>query len=58
VGRNMADGAGLVVRSAHGDRGLLCPIVDPSDVIRGGFDILSVYDPDGEVINSVTIARK
>ncbi|KAI8812944.1 nicotianamine synthase1 [Cladochytrium replicatum] len=58
LGRNMADGAGLVVRSAHGARGFLYPIVDPANVVRGGFEILSVYHPDDEVINSVIIARK
>ncbi|RLN17514.1 hypothetical protein C2845_PM02G28220 [Panicum miliaceum] len=58
LGRHMADGAALVVRSAHGARGFLYPIVDPEDIRRGGFDVLAVYHPDGEVINSVIIARK
>ncbi|CAL4930642.1 unnamed protein product [Urochloa decumbens] len=58
LGRHMADGAALVVRSAHGARGFLYPIVDPEDIRRGGFDVLTVYHPDGEVINSVIIARK
>jgi nicotianamine synthase len=58
LGRHMADGAALVVRSAHGARGFLYPIVDPEDIRRGGFDVLTVYHPEGEVINSVIIARK
>ncbi|XP_062209227.1 nicotianamine synthase 2-like [Phragmites australis] len=58
LGRHMADGAALVVRSAHGARGFLYPIVDPEDIRRGGFDVLAVYHPDDEVINSVIIARK
>lgn len=58
LGRHMADGAALVVRSAHGARGFLYPIVDPEDIRRGGFDVLAVYHPDDEVINSVVIARK
>jgi len=58
LGRHMADGAALVVRSAHGARGFLYPIVDPEDIRRGGFDVLAVYHPDDEVINSVIVARK
>ncbi|RCV45141.1 hypothetical protein SETIT_9G429600v2 [Setaria italica] len=58
LGRHMADGAALVVRSAHGARGFLYPIVDPEDIRRGGFDVLTVYHPDDEVINSVIVARK
>ncbi|KAF0907426.1 hypothetical protein E2562_017366 [Oryza meyeriana var. granulata] len=58
LGRHMADGAALVVRSAHGARGFLYPIVDPSDVARGGFDVLAVCHPEDEVINSVIVARK
>ncbi|KAJ1297462.1 hypothetical protein BS78_01G378300, partial [Paspalum vaginatum] len=58
LGTHMADGAALVVRSAHGARGFLYPIVDIEDIRRGGFDVLAVYHPDDEVINSVIIARK
>ncbi|KAL6901958.1 hypothetical protein ACP4OV_004834 [Aristida adscensionis] len=58
LGRHMADGAALVARSAHGARGFLYPIVDPEDIRRGGFDVLAVYHPDDEVVNSVIIARK
>ncbi|RLN17112.1 hypothetical protein C2845_PM02G44190 [Panicum miliaceum] len=58
LGRHMAPGAALVVRSAHGARGFLYPVVDPEDIGRGGFDVLAVYHPDDEVINSVIVARK
>jgi nicotianamine synthase len=47
-----------VVRSAHGARGFLYPVVDPEEIRRGGFDVLAVHHPEGEVINSVIIARK
>uniref|UniRef100_A0A0D9X365 Nicotianamine synthase n=1 Tax=Leersia perrieri TaxID=77586 RepID=A0A0D9X365_9ORYZ len=58
LGRHMAEGAALVVRSAHGARGFLYPVVDPEEIRRGGFDVLAVHHPEGEVINSVIIARK
>ncbi|BAF22621.1 nicotianamine synthase 3 [Oryza sativa Japonica Group] len=58
LGKHMAPGAALVVRSAHGARGFLYPVVDPEEIRRGGFDVLAVHHPEGEVINSVIIARK
>jgi nicotianamine synthase len=58
LGAHMADGASLVVRSAHGARGFLYPIVDPEDIGRGGFEVLAVCHPDDDVVNSVIIARK
>ncbi|KAG8079246.1 hypothetical protein GUJ93_ZPchr0007g5989 [Zizania palustris] len=58
LGWHMAPGAALVVRSAHGARGFLYPVVDPEEIRRGGFDVLAVHHPEGEVINSVIIARK
>ncbi|PUZ73546.1 hypothetical protein GQ55_2G482900 [Panicum hallii var. hallii] len=58
LGRHMAPGGALVVRSAHGARGFLYPVVDPEEIRRGGFDVLAVHHPEGEVINSVIIARK
>ncbi|KAG9154845.1 hypothetical protein Leryth_019544 [Lithospermum erythrorhizon] len=56
LAKNMAPGALLMLRSAHGARGFLYPIVD-SCYLRG-FEVLSVYHPTDEVINSVVIARK
>lgn len=58
LGRHMAPGAALVVRSAHGARGFLYPVVDPEEIRRGGFEVLTVHHPQDEVINSVIIARK
>ncbi|PKA54666.1 Nicotianamine synthase [Apostasia shenzhenica] len=56
LARSMAPGAMLVVRSAHGARMFLYPVVEPADL--KGFEVLSVYHPNDEVINSVVIARK
>lgn len=58
LGSHMADGAALVVRSAHGARGFLYPIVDPQDIARGGFEVLAMCHPDDDVVNSVIIAQK
>ncbi|XP_044500438.1 nicotianamine synthase-like [Mangifera indica] len=52
----MAPGALLMLRSAHGARAFLYPVVDPCDL--RGFEVLSVFHPSDEVINSVVIARK
>ncbi|KAL3814631.1 hypothetical protein ACJIZ3_015899 [Penstemon smallii] len=56
LAENMAPGAILMLRSAHGARGFLYPVVEPRDL--RGFEVLSVYHPTDEVINSVVIARK
>uniref|UniRef100_A0ACD5ZA09 Uncharacterized protein n=1 Tax=Avena sativa TaxID=4498 RepID=A0ACD5ZA09_AVESA len=59
LGRHMADGAALVVRSAHGARAFLYPVVELDDVRRGGFEVLAVHHPTGdEVFNSFIVARK
>nr|AWW17537.1 nicotianamine synthase [Triticum monococcum subsp. monococcum] len=58
LGAHMADGASLVVRSAHEARGFLYPIVDPQDIAGGGFKVLAVCHPDDVVVNSVIIAQK
>ncbi|KAB2071382.1 hypothetical protein ES319_A08G218000v1 [Gossypium barbadense] len=52
----MAPGALLMLRSAHGARAFLYPVVDPCDL--RGFEVLSIFHPTDEVINSVVIARK
>ncbi|KAF0934105.1 hypothetical protein E2562_022777 [Oryza meyeriana var. granulata] len=52
LGRHMAAGAALVVRSA------LCAVVEPEVVSRAGFDVLAMCHPDDEGINSVILARK
>ncbi|CAN6303100.1 unnamed protein product [Urochloa humidicola] len=58
VGVAEEEKAALVVRSAHGARGFLYPVVDPEDIGRGGFEVLAVYHPDDEIINSVIVVRK
>lgn len=56
LSKYMSPGAILMVRSAHGARAFLYPVVDNTDL--QGFEVLSVYHPTDEVINSVVIARK
>ncbi|KAJ8752404.1 hypothetical protein K2173_004040 [Erythroxylum novogranatense] len=56
LAKNMAPGALLMLRSAHGARAFLYPVVDHSDL--QGFEVLSMYHPTDEVINSVVVARK
>lgn len=56
LGKHMAPGALLMLRSAHGARAFLYPVVEASDL--RGFEILSVFHPTDEVINSVVISRK
>lgn len=56
LGKYMAPDALLLVRSAHGARAFLYPVVDPCDL--PGFEVLSVFHPTDDVINSVLVARK
>lgn len=56
LAKNMAPGSTLMVRSAHGARAFLYPVVESDDLC--GFDMLSIFHPTDEVINSVVIARK
>ena len=56
LAKNMAPGATLLLRSAHGARVFLYPVIDPCDL--QGFEVLSVYHPTDEVINSIIVARK
>ncbi|KAK9288084.1 hypothetical protein L1049_016531 [Liquidambar formosana] len=56
LAKHMAPGAFLLLRSAYGARAFLYPIID-LHYLRG-FEVLSVYHPTDEVINSVIIARK
>lgn len=56
LGKYMAPGAILMLRSAHGARAFLYPVVDTSDL--GGFEVLSVFHPTNDVVNSVVVARK
>jgi nicotianamine synthase len=54
--QHMAPGAVLLLRSAHGARAFLYPVIEADDL--PGFDVLSVVHPTDEVINSVILARK
>ncbi|XP_059632793.1 nicotianamine synthase-like [Cornus florida] len=56
LAKHMSPGAFLVLRSAHGARAFLYPVIDPFDLQY--FEVLSVFHPTDEVINSVVIARK
>ncbi|KAI7754024.1 hypothetical protein M8C21_031557 [Ambrosia artemisiifolia] len=56
LAKYMAPGAILMLRSAHGARAFLYPVVDPQDL--QGFDVLSIFHPHDDVINSVVISRK
>ncbi|XP_073049614.1 nicotianamine synthase-like [Primulina eburnea] len=56
LSKNMTPGAILMLRSAHGARAFLYPMVEPQHL--QGFEVVSVFHPTDEVINSVVIARK
>ncbi|KAJ4753678.1 Nicotianamine synthase [Rhynchospora pubera] len=56
LNRYMSVGSVLVVRSAHGARGFLYPVVGPDEL--KGFEMASIYHPQDEVINSVIVAKK
>ncbi|XP_076927955.1 nicotianamine synthase-like [Bidens hawaiensis] len=56
LAKYMAPGAVLMLRSAHGARAFLYPVVNPEGL--QGFEVLSIFHPQDEVINSVVIARK
>lgn len=56
LAEHMAPGAFLLLRSAHGARGFLYPVVDVDDL--RGFHVISVVHPTDEIINSVILARK
>ncbi|XP_004494544.1 nicotianamine synthase-like [Cicer arietinum] len=56
LGKHMAPGSLLMLRSAHGARAFLYPVVEPSDL--RDFEVISVFHPMDEVINSIVISRK
>ncbi|KAL0422098.1 UNVERIFIED_CONTAM: Nicotianamine synthase [Sesamum latifolium] len=56
LAKNMAPGAILMLRSAHGARAFLYPVVEPRHL--RGFEVLSVLHPTDDVINSVVVARR
>ncbi|KAL6001928.1 hypothetical protein ACLOJK_040492 [Asimina triloba] len=56
IRKYMKSGGILLVRSANGARGFLYPIVEAEDL--HDLEILSIFHPTSEVINSIVIARK
>nr|AZR38346.1 nicotianamine synthase [Sedum alfredii] len=56
LAKHMAPGAILMMRSAHGAKAFLYPVIDVADLV--GFEVMSVYHPTDEVSNSVVISRK
>ncbi|CAA7388980.1 unnamed protein product [Spirodela intermedia] len=56
LAKYMAPGAVLMLRSAHGARAFLYPVVDPNSLRC--FEVLSVFHPTDDVINSVVLSRK
>ncbi|CAK9315029.1 unnamed protein product [Citrullus colocynthis] len=53
--KNMGRGALLMLRSAYGARAFLYPVVEACDL--RGFEILTMFHPTDEVINSIVLAR-
>ncbi|KAJ6765709.1 NICOTIANAMINE SYNTHASE [Salix purpurea] len=56
IRKYMKEGGVLLVRSAKGARAFLYPVVEEQDVL--GFELLSIYHPTNDVINSVVLLRK
>lgn len=56
IRKYMKKGGILLVRSANGARAFLYPVVEEHDLL--GFEVLSIFHPTNDVINSVVLARK
>ncbi|KAL9445342.1 hypothetical protein AB3S75_018351 [Citrus x aurantiifolia] len=56
IRKYMKDGGILLVRSAKGARAFLYPVVERHDLLD--FEVLSIFHPIDEVINSVILVRK
>ncbi|KAI4317522.1 hypothetical protein L6164_025384 [Bauhinia variegata] len=56
IRKYMKKGSVLLVRSANGARAFLYPIVEEHDLVN--FEVLSIFHPSDEVINSIVLARK
>lgn len=52
----MKKGGVLLVRSAKGARAFLYPVVEEDDL--NGFELLSIYHPNNDVVNSVVLVQK
>ncbi|GAA0184757.1 hypothetical protein LIER_32045 [Lithospermum erythrorhizon] len=57
LANNMNPGAFLMMRSAHGARAFLYPVIEEED-LQGLFDVLTIFHPTDDVVNSVILARK
>ncbi|CAJ2659389.1 unnamed protein product [Trifolium pratense] len=56
IRKYMKEGGILLVRSAKGSRAFLYPIVDENDVMD--FEVLTIFHPTDDVINSVVLLQK
>lgn len=56
VRKYMKKGGILLVRSAKGARAFLYPVVEENELV--GFEVLSIFHPTDDVINSVVLVRK
>ncbi|XP_028789522.1 nicotianamine synthase-like [Neltuma alba] len=56
LGEYMKEGGFLLVRSAKGARAFLYPVVEEQDL--GNFEVLTIFHPTNDVINSVVLLRK
>ncbi|KAL6194394.1 PREDICTED: nicotianamine synthase-like [Fragaria vesca subsp. vesca] len=56
IRKYMKEGSFLLVRSAKGARAFLYPVIEEHDL--PGFELLTIFHPKNEVINSVVLVRK
>ncbi|PRQ19721.1 putative nicotianamine synthase [Rosa chinensis] len=56
IRKYMKEGSFLLVRSAKGARAFLYPVIEEHDLL--GFELLTIFHPNNEVINSVVLVRK
>ncbi|KAJ1434276.1 S-adenosyl-L-methionine-dependent methyltransferase [Sesbania bispinosa] len=56
IRKYMKEGSVLLVRSAKGARAFLYPIVEEHDMVN--FEVLTIFHPTNDVINSVVLLRK
>ncbi|KAJ0030296.1 hypothetical protein Pint_14157 [Pistacia integerrima] len=56
IKKYMKNGGVLLVRSAKGARAFLYPVVEDDDLLD--FEVLSIFHPINDVINSVVLVRK
>lgn len=56
ISKYMKEGSVLLVRSAKGSRAFLYPIVEENDMVN--FEVLTIFHPTDDVINSVILLRK